>query len=392
MRLPARRSLLHLGVVVFAVLLLPVAARGIASRYHDDSLWANAAASVGGVSVPVDFGYVFLPAANEVLADRSPYMDPDAFVGGPQIPYVYPPALALALIPVALLPEHVGGSFLPGVLFSLVLIASVIGALLLLDVRDWRCYPVALAYSFTLEALEYGAVGPILLLFMALGWRYRDRKWGGVALGGAIVLKLFLWPLLVWLVFTRRFATAATACVVAGGIAVASWAVIGFRGLADYPALLSKLVDIEAGNSYSALALFEAAGISAPVSRTLAVALGVALLVASYRASRARRCDRIERDRRSIILAVAAALVLTPILWLHYLVLLILPIALARPRLSGLWFAPFVLSVFELLDWYRGWPNGSGRALLSVALLVALVIGVSQRSRSSAPRVGHAGA
>ena len=42
----------------------------------------------------------------------------------------------------------------------------------------------------------------------------------------------------------------------------------------------------------------------------------------------------------SLTLALAAGLVATPILWLHYLVLLVVPIALARPRLSALWFAP----------------------------------------------------
>jgi hypothetical protein len=72
--------------------------------------------------------------------------------------------------------------------------------------------------------------------------------------------------------------------------------------------------------------------------------------------------------------------VLTPILWLHYLVLLVVPIALARPRLSLLWFAPLALTVFELLNWYRGWPSGDGLALASVALVTAAVFVVSARS------------
>ncbi|MGH7342691.1 MAG: hypothetical protein ACREKH_19575, partial [Candidatus Rokuibacteriota bacterium] len=70
-------------------------------------------------------------------------------------------------------------------------------------------------------------------------------------------------------------------------------------------------------------------------------------------------------------------LVLTPILWLHYLVLLVVPIALARPRLSALWFVPLALTVFEALDWYRGWPRADGPALASVAVVVALVFVVS---------------
>jgi alpha-1,2-mannosyltransferase len=47
-----------------------------------------------------------------------------------------------------------------------------------------------------------------------------------------------------------------------------------------------------------------------------------------------------EGDRRALTVAVAGALLATPVVWLHYLVLLFVPIALARPRLSALWFAP----------------------------------------------------
>jgi len=65
-------------------------------------------------------------------------------------------------------------------------------------------------------------------------------------------------------------------------------------------------------------------------------------------------------------------------------VLLVVPIALARPRLSTLWFAPLTLTVFEALDWYRGWPRGDGRALISVALVVALVFVASLWPRGGA--------
>lgn len=368
-----KRIVLLACAVVLAALLASLAARGISSRYHDDSLWANASASLGGVSRPGDFGWVFLPAANAILDGTSPYMHPDAFVGPPQAPYAYPPFLAVVLTPVALLPEHFGTSFFPGALWSVLLIGAMVGALLLLGVRDWRCYPVALAYPFTLEAIEYGAVGPILLLVLALGWRFRDRASGGVAVGVAIVLKLFLWPLLLWLVFTRRVRVATTGAAVAAGLALASWAVIGFAGLADYPALLRKLVDIEAEGSYSALALAQAAGASERLARVLVLVAGVALLVGAYRAAVAPPFDHDERDRRALTLSLAAALVLTPILWLHYLVLLVLPLALARPRLSALWLAPLVLTIFEALGWYRGWPNGDLPALLSAAGLAALV-------------------
>jgi hypothetical protein len=86
-----------------------------------------------------------------------------------------------------------------------------------------------------------------------------------------------------------------------------------------------------------------------------------------------------EGDCRSLTLALAAGFVLTPILWLHCLVLLVVPIALAQPRLSALCFAPLTPVVFELLDWYRGWPHGDGWVRAGVAPVTALVFVVSAR-------------
>ncbi len=379
-----------------AATLLFGVARAISPHYHDDSLWANTLASLGGTIKPGDFGYVFLPAGDEVLAGRSPYSDPDLFEGPPQAPYAYPPVLAYAVTPLAALPEEVANTFVPGVLFTLILIAATVGGLYLLGVRDWRCYPVALLAPVTLEAFEYGAIGPILLLLVAVAWRFRDRAEGaGLAAGGTVVAKLFLWPLLVWLAVTGRIRAAIYAVGTAVGLAFVSWLALGFEDIADYPRLLRKLVDVEAENSYSAFAIFRTIGIPEFPSRLLVLAAGGVLLGLAWRAARGAPAEagaEREHDRRSLTFALAAALVLTPILWLHYLVFLFVPIALARPRLSALWFAPLALTVFEALDWYRGWPAGDAEALGSVAVLTAVVFAAcvglpsaSGRQRNAAP-------
>jgi alpha-1,2-mannosyltransferase len=355
--------------VVGAAILLPLGARAAANRWHDDTVWANALHSLGGLQVPFDFA-VYLRAAEDVRAGDSPYVDPDEVTEESPAPYVYPPLLAIVLVPVTALPDEVGGSSPAGVLASLVGIACIVGALLALDVRDWRCYPIALLYPPTVENVEYGAVGSVLTLLVALGWRYRERvAAAALAIGAAIVLKVFLWPLVVWLAATRRWKASLGAVAVAAGLTVVSWAAIGFRGVTDYPDLLRRLSDIEAENSYSANAILVALGLPDGAARILVGVLAVALLVLAWRVA----TDPTEGDRRALTLALAAGVVATPILWLHYLVLLVVPIALARPRLSGLWFAPLALTIFELLDLYRGWPRGDGWALASVALVTAVV-------------------
>ena len=357
----------------------------MSSRWHDDSLWANSLRSLGGLEVPFDFA-IFLKAANDVRSGESPYVDPETVSDDAPAPYVYPPLLAIVLIPATALPDEIAGSSPVGVLVSLLLVACVVGALLVLDVRDWRCYPVALLYPPTLENIEYGAVGPVLALLVALAWRYRDRVVAAsVALGGAVVLKVFLWPLLVWLAATRRWTAAVDAAALAFGLALASWAVIGFDGLGDYPDLLRRLSEVEAENSYSAFAILVALGLPATLARVLVVVAAAGLLVLAWRVARGSR-DHGEGDRRAFVLALAAGFVLTPILWLHYLVLLVVPIALARPRLSALWFVPLALTVFEALDWYRGWPRGDGPALASVAVVAALVFAISAGPRAAGER------
>jgi len=254
---------------------------------------------------------------------------------------------------------------------SLFLIACVVGALALLDVRDWRCYPTALLYPPTIENVEYGAVGPLLALLVALAWRYRERVAPVAAsLGAAIALKVFLWPLLAWLAATRRWKGVLGAALVVAGLALGSWAVIGFDGLADYPELLRTLSDIEAENSYSAYAILVTIGLPSALARVVVVVAAAGLLALAWRAARVGP----DGDRQSLTLALAAGFVLTPILWLHYLVLLVVPIALARPRLSALWLVPLAMTVFELLDLYAGWPRGDGWALASVAAVVTVVL------------------
>jgi hypothetical protein len=285
-------------LVAVAALALPFLARAVATQWHDDVLWANAAKAV----------------------------------------------------------------------------ASVIGALLLLDVRDWRCYPVALLYPANVEAVELGAIGPVLLLLVAVLWRYRDRgALAASATGGSVVLKLFLWPLLVWLAITGRLRAAVGAIAVAVGLALVSWAAIGFAGIGDYQRLLRELVDLEGANSYSAYGVLATIGLPDGVARALVVVLALAVLALAWRAAQAPGESAEERDRRSLTLTLAAAIVATPILWLHYLGLLLVPIALARPRLSFLWLVPLTMTLFEALDWYRGWPRGDGEALASVALVVTVV-------------------
>jgi hypothetical protein len=293
-------------------------------------------AMVADGSIGDDFE-IFWRAGSAILHGDSPYPPPDREVLASEDEFVYPAPAGLAAALFAWLPTSVAEAA-----FLVLLTAAVGAALWSLGVRDWRCYGAAFLSRPTIDAILTGTVSPLLLLGVALLWRYRNRAYlaGGIA-AGIVVLKLFLWPLLVWLLVSRRVRSALVAVLLATVVSLASWAVIGFAGLTDYPSLLRALADDLEGKGYSLVALGLASGLDVSGARLLMYAAGAALLAAVVRWSVPGEVG----DRRSLAAAVGAALALSPIVWSHYWVLLLAPLALARPRWSPLWLLPIAFSI-----------------------------------------------
>jgi hypothetical protein len=250
---------------------------------------------------------------------------------------------------------------------SLVLVAA---ALWLLDLRDWRCYALAFVFLPTRSSIDLGTIEPLLLLAVAAAWHWRDRMWrAGGAVGAGIVLKLFLWPLAAWLALTRRLRAAAIAVGVAVVLAFVSWAAIGFDGLGHYPGVLRRLADDESTSSYSVVALGVRAHLPLDAARVVAVLVAIGLLAAAAWVARDERRDGRDRDVATLTLCLAAAFAASPIVWVHYFLLLLVPLALVRPRLSLLWFVPFA---FQPLG-EAAWPAGDATKL-GLALAATLAI------------------
>ena len=279
----------------------------------------------------------FWNAGRDVLHGRSPYPPPSAAVLAHEKSFVYPAPAALLMAPFALLPFTIAAT-----LFALLLTAAVPAALYVVGVRDWRCYGIALLSEPVLIGVTLDTVSPLLLLALAATWRLRDRLWpAACVLAAAVVLKIFLWPLLLWFALTRRLATAAAATGLIVLTTLAAWAVIAFRGLGDYAHELRILNHLLQGKGYSLVSL----GLSLGGGRILAQALPfvVGACILALVALKGRQSPG--SDRLTFTLAVAATLALSPIVWLHYLVLLFVPIAIASPTLSVLWAIPLTLWV-----------------------------------------------
>jgi hypothetical protein len=308
-----------------------------------------------GVGAPHDLA-VFLDAAHKVVHGVSPY------VFNADSTFAYPPLIAWLLTPLLLFSGSTAA-----ILWTLLSIGFVAAALWLLELRDWRCYAFAFVFLFTRSSIHLGTIEPLLLLSVAAAWHWRDRLVpAATAVGGAVVLKLFLWPLAVWLALTRRVRAAGLAVAVALGLALISWAATGFAGIGDYPGILRRLAH---DASYSVVALGVRAHLPLTAARVVAVLVALALLAATAVVARDKSREPRERDIATLTLALAAALAASPIVWVHYFLLLLVPLALLRPRLSLLWFVPFA---FQPLG-EAAWPAGNARDL-GLALAATLVI------------------
>jgi alpha-1,2-mannosyltransferase len=310
----------------------------------------------------VDFA-IFRVAGWAVLHGHSPYVQPTLKLLAANDRFVYPTPFALPFVPFAVVPEHVGA-----VCFLILSVAAVLASIWLLGVRDWRCYGASLLGISVIGALGVGSIGPFLLLLCALGWRFRDRTVAGVPLALAAAAKLFLWPVLVWLLVTRRFRAFAASLATIGAI-LALWASIDATGMRRYPQTVQLLNDVQRWKSYSVQSLLISLHVSASTSELVAGAAAV-VAVAALVALR-RRGDEVIFSA-----AVVAALIATPILWNHYLVLLVAPIALTRPRLAPLWLLPLVL-------WATPHPESVGVVWRIVLVLAVLALVAVQTVRGS---------
>jgi hypothetical protein len=183
------------------------------------------------------------------------------------------------------------------------------------------------------------------------------------------MLKLFLWPLLLWLVVMRRFRAAGVAV---GGAALATtvaWAGVSGDGPAQYLRLLHALTRIEAVQSYSLVAVADRLHLPHPQVSWLLLAAPLVAWVLSWSRGRHAR----ELDTTLFAVTIVLAFLLTPILWLHYFALLVVPIAVARPRLSGDW-------ILIALFWLSPLVEPTRQPLWRLVFVLGLVLLIARRS------------
>ena len=249
------------------------------------------------------------------------------------------------------------------------LIVAAVATLAVMRVRDPLCWVLWLTMVPLAGAIALGNTIPLLCLALAGAWRLRDGRFGGaLCLAAAIVVKPLLAVMVVWLVATRRYRQAAWTAATSAVLMVASWAAISFRGLADYPALLQANRDLFAhlGAGVQPLVL-QLGG-----SDALALAVGVVVGLVVIGACVAVRDD----DVSAFALALVACLALSPIVWAHYLAMLVVPIAARSPSFSRLW---LVLPALCVTVPFGPMKDSAALSIFVLVVMAAFAAGVVAR-------------
>jgi Glycosyltransferase family 87 len=318
----------------------------------------------------VDFA-AYSQAASALVADHSPYTADQ--LAGPYMPtvsglYLYPPLLSALVMPMTALPGPVARgawSLLGAIAFVAVgvLVAQTEGlgqsrrSLGLLVLAGLVFPPVYID-----EVL--GNLNLWLFALLGLAWlgHRSDRPVVlGVAIAAATLLKVFPVLLLVWLIGRREWRALGWSAIGAAAMVAIALPVTGIQPWLDYPRVI----------------LNAAAGVVAAVPTigdllTTMIGTGAARLVVLMGGivvvyGTARRWPA----NLSYGMAIAVAVLTVPILWNHYLVLMLLPLLLVAAHARPRWLpaVPYLLL----------WPTGLGPILMIGSWLVPGVLVATAR-------------
>jgi len=228
---------------------------------------------------------------------------------------------------------------------------------------------VALGWSHVWEDLIWGQINTVLLLLIVGAWLNLrgGRRWsGGALLGAAISFKLIFWPIALFLVLRRRWSSAIMALVVFAVTNLIASAAMGWRVVAYYytdvgpsTAALYRAYGYNLSlwsvgwRVFSGTGSPTIRGVAAPpifFAPRLAVITSLLLTGAALilgLAASIRTASQPERYGKAggtvnfdhaYGMMICVCLLVSPMIWPHYLILLAFPMAVIARRLRDLTF------------------------------------------------------
>ena len=322
--------------------------------------------------------FTYADAANRHLQSVAIYAVGSAHTGDCGL-YQYPPPFLLFVLPFAAL-GHAG---------VWVWIAASIAAFAtgcaILPVKPWIRLAVfligAVGWPF-IFGLRIGQVVPLLYFLFAVGWRFLDRPAIlGTVIGLGAIVKIQPGLIVLWLAARLQLRTILIALATAGAVSVLAAAI----GLADWAGFVRILRDIssaiDAPVNMSIGATLYRFGLDPAAAGAIQTANVVVLVVLVIWAG--RRLGPVP----GYLLVVTASQIISPIVWSHYALILLLPVAWLLDRRQWWVIAIPLVHAWVLLPFVPNWTY----TLAFYLTLVAIVI-VGRRAASPASGPVEAGA
>ena len=295
------------------------------------SLVSGVGATLAAAGDTLGYDFRAYHQAIERLTAGQPLYDMSFVAAGGFGLFFYPPIFAILVLPLALFDVDVAIAVWTGVS----LVAFLVGVAVLpvgRAIRWWVILLAGLSFPFV-YAVKLGQVGPVLFLLFAIGWRWMDdpRRLG---LSGALgaVIKVQPGVILLWALLTRRFAAVLIGGVALVVLAAVATLIVGIQAWVDFVTLLRTVTDpITTPQNLTPGALAYQFG--APADRAALVQLASTAAVVAAVLVAVRRCT----DEASFLIVVVASQLISPILWDHYAMLLLLPVAYLLA--AGRWWA-----------------------------------------------------
>jgi hypothetical protein len=317
-------------------------------------------------------GYDFLAyhqAAVRLLNGQPLYDMSFASAGGFGLFY-YPPTFAPLILPLGLL----SATTAVWVWTALLIGSFAVGTAVLpvsRTIRWWIVLLAGLSWPFA-YAIKLGQVGPILFLLFAIGWRWLEQPialGASVAVGTAIKLQPAI--LFVWAGLTGRWRAVGVGAVVLGAIAVVATLLAGPGAWSDFVTLVRQVGDpITTPHNFTPGAIAYQLGLSATAASVIQLASTVVVLGAVVASA------RLATAEASFLVAVIASQLLSPVLWDHYAMILLLPVAYLLS--AGRWWALLIpLATATPLIWLT--PPIAYPVCFFVTLAATMWVGIRAR-------------
>jgi Glycosyltransferase family 87 len=330
-----------------------------------------------GVALTVSFagdtlGYDFKAYHQAIvrLFDSRPLYDMSYTETGGFGLFYYPPTFAPLLVPFG----FIGEAPAIWIWIALSIVAFLVGVAILpvsRAVRWWIVLLAGLSFPFV-YGVKLGQVGPVLLLLMAVGWRWMDspiRLGASAALGAAIKLQPGL--LFVWALLTRRFAAVVVGAVVLAALAIIATLLAGIGSWSDFLTLVRTVSDpITTRQNLTPGAVVYQLGMTSDAAALVQIASTAFVLVVVLAAI------RWATDEASYLATVIATQLVSPILWNHYATLLLLPVAYLLA--AGRWWALAIplVTAWPLVDVT---PPAAYPLVFSITLVAVVLVGARAR-------------